>query len=137
MLELLLCFGAGMAASTWLRRRSERRSRGNQRREFSNLREPFAGQSSKLSSAQCAAVLFMTLPPENSAQLFNQLGPEHVQSITLEISGLPSISKELQLTVIETFCRSLGIPGDRDSFELAVRTEPELVAKAIVLLLER
>lgn len=79
----------------------------------------------------------MTLPPEISGRLFSHLSPEHVQSVTMEISKLPSLQKELRLTVVETFCRSLGIPEDLNSFELAANTEPELVAKAIVLLLDR
>ncbi len=134
MLELLLCFGAGMAASTWLRRRSERRSK---RYPSGDPPRSSPSQASKLSSTQCAAVLFMTLPPEISGRLFSHLSPEHVQSVTMEISKLPSLQKELRLTVVETFCRSLGIPEDLNSFELAANTEPELVAKAIVLLLDR
>lgn len=78
----------------------------------------------------------MTLPPSRSAGLFNELSPEQVQCITLEIGQLPALHKELRLTVVETFCRSLGIPEDLDSFALAAETEPELVAKAIAILLD-
>lgn len=50
----------------------------------------------------------MTLPPEMSAQLFNELGPEEVQAITLEITQLPTIAPEVRATVINEFLNSAG-----------------------------
>lgn len=72
----------------------------------------------QLTAKQKAAVLFMTLPPEMSAQLFNELGPEEVQAITLEITQLPAIAPEVRAAVIDEFLNSPaaaggggGIPG--------------------------
>ncbi|MCA9793759.1 MAG: hypothetical protein KC910_18235, partial [Candidatus Eremiobacteraeota bacterium] len=50
--------------------------------------------------------MLMSLPPEVSAQLFRELGPEEVQAITLEISKLPQISPEIRAQVIEEFLQS-------------------------------
>lgn len=72
--------------------------------EFMNA--PVA-ESTVLTPRQKAAVLFMSLPPELTAKLFSELGPEEVQAITLEITQLPSISPRLRQTVIQEF-RSSG-----------------------------
>jgi flagellar motor switch protein FliG len=53
----------------------------------------------------------MTLPPEMSAQLFNELGPEEVQAITLEITQLPTIAPEVRATVINEFLNSSSMGG--------------------------
>lgn len=45
----------------------------------------------------------MSLPPEMSAQLFSELGPEEVQAITLEITQLPSVPPEVRAEVINEF----------------------------------
>lgn len=52
---------------------------------------------------QEAAILLMSLPPETSAEVFKELGPEEVHAITLEISKLPPISPEVRHRVIERF----------------------------------
>ncbi|MEW6281971.1 MAG: flagellar motor switch protein FliG [Candidatus Eremiobacterota bacterium] len=64
---------------------------------------------------QKAAILLMSLPPEVSAQLFKELGPEEVQAITLEISKLPQISPEVRAQVIEEFLQSTNMPGLREA----------------------
>lgn len=48
----------------------------------------------------------MSLPPEMSAQLFSELGPEEVQAITLEITQLPTIAPEVRASVINEFLNS-------------------------------
>lgn len=48
----------------------------------------------------------MSLPPEMSAQLFSELGPEEVQAITLEITQLPSIAPDVRASVISEFLNS-------------------------------
>ena len=53
----------------------------------------------------------MSLPPEMSAQLFSELGPEEVQAITLEITQLPSIAPEVRASVINEFLNSSGGGG--------------------------
>lgn len=64
-------------------------------------------ETTGLTPRQKAAVLFMSLPPELSAKLFSELGPEEVQAITLEITQLPSISPGVRQAVIQEF-RSSG-----------------------------
>lgn len=54
----------------------------------------------------------MSLPPEASAEIFKELGPEEVQAITMEISKLPQISPETRAQVIQEFL------GQSDSPEL-------------------
>lgn len=64
-----------------------------------------------LSPSQKAAILFMSLPPEMSAQLFSELGPEEVQAITLAITQLPSTSPGTRASVLQEFLCSSGGPG--------------------------
>lgn len=65
-----------------------------------------AGVSVNLPPKQKAAILLMSLPPEVSAQLFKELGPEEVHAITLEISKLPPIPPEVRAQVIDEFLNS-------------------------------
>lgn len=53
----------------------------------------------------------MSLPPEVSASVFKEFGPEEVQAISLEISKLPQISPEVRSQVIEEFLGTSDIPG--------------------------
>ncbi len=53
----------------------------------------------------------VSLPPEVSAQIFKEFGPEEVQAISLEISKLPQISPEVRAKVIEEFLSTSNIPG--------------------------
>jgi len=48
----------------------------------------------------------ISLPPEVSAQVFREFGPEEVQAISQEISKLPQISPEVRAQVIEEFMHS-------------------------------
>ncbi len=59
-----------------------------------------------LSTRQKAAILLISLPPEVSAQVFREFGPEEVQAISQEISKLPQISPEVRAQVIEEFMHS-------------------------------
>jgi flagellar motor switch protein FliG len=65
-----------------------------------------AGATVNLPPKQKAAILLMSLPPEVSAQLFKELGPEEVHAITLEISKLPPIAPEVRAQVIDEFLQS-------------------------------
>lgn len=60
-----------------------------------------------LDSNQQAAVIFMTLPPELTAQLFNELGPAQVDVMTLSIINLPLVSPEMRGQVIGDFLQRL------------------------------
>jgi flagellar motor switch protein FliG len=57
----------------------------------------------------------MSLPPELSAQVFKELGPEEVQAITMEISKLPQISPEARAQVIQEFLEQTNHPGMREA----------------------
>lgn len=59
--------------------------------------------SVNLPPKQKTAILLMSLPPEASAEIFKNLGPEEVQAITTEISKLPQISPETRAQVIQEF----------------------------------
>ncbi|MBQ7502226.1 hypothetical protein IJT93_05850 [bacterium] len=59
--------------------------------------------SVNLPPKQKTAILLMSLPPEASAEIFKELPPEEVQSITAEISKLPQISPETRAQVIQEF----------------------------------
>lgn len=65
-----------------------------------------AGATVNLPPKQKAAILLMSLPPEVSAQLFKELGPDEVHAITLEISKLPPISPDVRAQVIDEFLHS-------------------------------
>ncbi|MBR0518935.1 hypothetical protein IJJ97_04000 [bacterium] len=56
----------------------------------------------------------VSLPPEVSASVFKEFGPEEVQAISLEISKLPQISPEVRSKVIEEFLGTSDIPGLKD-----------------------
>ena len=57
-------------------------------------------QDGALTKGMRLAIVLMSLPPETSAQLFKNMGPDLVHAITLEISKLPPISPELRQQVI-------------------------------------
>ncbi len=58
--------------------------------------------------------MLVSLPPEVSASVFKEFGPEEVQAISLEISKLPQISPEVRAKVIEEFLGTSDIPGLRE-----------------------
>lgn len=60
---------------------------------------------------QKSAILFMSLPPEVSAQLFAELGPEEVQAITLEVTQLPNIYPEVREAIVQEFFDTSNQPG--------------------------
>jgi len=68
---------------------------------------------------QKTAILLMSLPPELSAQVFKELGPEEVQAITMEISKLPQISPEARTQVIQEFLEQTNQPGLREALGAA------------------
>lgn len=68
---------------------------------------------------QKTAILLMSLPPELSAQVFKELGPEEVQAITMEISKLPQISPEARAQVIQEFLEQTNQPGLREALGVA------------------
>jgi flagellar motor switch protein FliG len=74
---------------------------------------------------QKAAILLISLPPEVSAQVFREFGPEEVQAISMEISKLPQISPEVRAQVIEEFMHSSTVDvmksplGDGGGFNAA------------------
>ena len=94
--------------------------------------------SGKLTGNQRAAILFMTLPPELSAILFQELQASAIHSITLEITQLPPIVSENRHDVI---CQILDLEeervGKREAIALLerrVKENPKAVAR---LMMER
>lgn len=57
----------------------------------------------------------ISLPPEVSAQVFREFGPEEVQAISQEISKLPQISPEVRAQIIEEFMHSSTVDVLRGS----------------------
>lgn len=103
---------------------------GPSRSRVSKLESVYPGVkelSSLMSSTRAAAILFMSLPPELSARLFSELGPEEVQSITLEITQLPTVSPELRQDLCALLAFQLdGQVGDEPiaQLEASVRANP-------------
>jgi flagellar motor switch protein FliG len=58
------------------------------------------------------------LPPEVSAQIFKEFGPEEVQAISLEISKLPQISPDVRAKVIDEFLTTTDIPGLKEQAQM-------------------
>ena len=92
---------------------------------------------------QKAAILLMSLPPEASAQLFKELGPEAVKNVTLVMSRLPSITTERRSAVLNEFIEvaarlsggSASSVTDPVAFlEGVARQHPDICARLIVQL---
>jgi len=69
------------------------------------------------------AIVMMSLPPETSAQLFKEFGPELVHRITLAISRLPRITSEIRQAALE---RVLEV--SLDELEELARLQPVALA---------
>lgn len=79
-----------------------------------------------------SAILLMSLPPEVSAHLFKELGPEEVHAITLQISRLPPTTPESRAQVIQDFLEQGRWMGPTPvSLEDWVRFAPDEVALAL------
>ena len=59
---------------------------------------------SDLSGRQKAAVLLVSLGTEASSRVMQQLSPEEIEDLTLEIASLGSIAPETKSAVVEEFC---------------------------------
>ena len=92
---------------------------------------------SSVRPTQKTAILFMSLPPEQSAELFSELSPAEVQAITLEITRLPAVSPELREAVLNEFLQSHVSPRARTCFrsidilEKRMKENPAQVAAGI------
>jgi hypothetical protein len=131
MLELLIAFGVGAATSSWMHVKSRKRSQRKAHPPVTLSPQTSAPRGPLTGSAR-VAVIFMALRPEISAKVFNELGPDDVQRITVEITQLPAIAPSLRDQILSEFCASLGIAPDR--LEEAASEEPALIAKALNLL---
>ena len=65
-----------------------------------NMYEPSAKE---LTSQQKAAILFISLGPENSAKLFRHLNDEEIEKLTLEIANQKQVTQEQKQQVISEF----------------------------------
>ena len=66
---------------------------------------------------QEAAIILMSYPPEQSAQVFKELGPDAVHALTLEISKLPPIPPDLRAAILGTFDGCLRAVSPKASAE--------------------
>jgi hypothetical protein len=82
------------------------------------------GHDGALTKGMRLAIVLMSLPPEVSAQLFKNMGPELVHAITLEISKLPPISPELSQQVISEVTGLVP-----DELEAAAREQADPMAE--------
>lgn len=121
---MILAFGAGAAASTWLHLKAKRRR--------SPTPPPPPEHAAPLCGLSRAAVIIMTLPPEVSVGLFDQMGPEEVQRVSLHITRLPMLTPARRERIVSEFCSSVGVAPDR--LGEAAREEPGLIARALVTL---
>ena len=68
-----------------------------------------------MSDIRKAAILLMSLPEEQAAQLMSKLGPKQVEQVSIEIAKLGRLAAEEQETVIHEFADSnpsaLGLAG--------------------------
>jgi uncharacterized protein DUF4139/flagellar FliG-like protein/uncharacterized protein DUF4140 len=72
------------------------------------------GSTLKLTRRQKVAVLLMCLEPKVSAEAFSQLGPELIQSVTMEITKLPDMSTEDRSQVCQEFrANRILLPEDK------------------------
>lgn len=60
-------------------------------------------EETELSNQQKAAILFITIGPENSAILFQHLSDEEIEKITLEIASQKKVTPEQKAAVISEF----------------------------------
>lgn len=57
----------------------------------------------KLTGVQKAAILFVTLGPDASAQILKKLPESEIQKITFEIANMPKIKKDIRNDVLQEF----------------------------------
>ncbi|MDQ7822278.1 MAG: hypothetical protein RDV48_05740 [Candidatus Eremiobacteraeota bacterium] len=89
-----------------------------------------------LTPSQKAAILLVSNPPDISAHIFKQFDPEDVQAISLEISKLPQIKKEIRLTCAKEFLRIYPAGGGEDPLA-SVESLGTNYPNAMAYLLER
>jgi hypothetical protein len=95
------------------------------------LRQPLQ-RWSRLSADQKSAILLMSLPPDHSAQIFNILGTQAVQNITLAISTLPQIPPTVRRALISQFL-NLDAPSEQPEAQLEALAsrDPQLLAQML------
>ena len=76
-----------------------------------------------------AAVLLMSLPPDQAGQLLSKLEPKQVEAVSIEIAKLDSISGEEQETTINEFAASN--PGGLSAKAGGLEVAKQLVEKAL------
>jgi len=60
-------------------------------------------RETKLNGVQKAAILFITLGPDASAQILKKLPESEIQKITFEIANMPKIKREIKEDVLQEF----------------------------------
>lgn len=96
-----------------------------------NLQAEFGTPPPYLSDLQIVAVALMSLPPEVSAQLFQELQPEAVREVTRQIASLPTIAPNERRAA----CEFLAGPGQ--VLEQRVLQNPQEIGDRIKQLVAR
>ena len=63
----------------------------------------YGSSAPEMSNQQKAAILFITMGPENSARLFQHLSDEEIEKITLEIANQKQVTPEQKAAVVSEF----------------------------------
>ena len=73
----------------------------------------------------------MSLPVDNSAEIFSRMTETSVQRITRDIIDMPSISREVRRQALESLADRLGI--GTDGLVEMVQYRPEVLADELAL----
>lgn len=126
ILEVLLGFAGGVAWSAAVGYRIKRRQA-----QQSQTPSLFPSAPAGVGSNQ-AAIVLMSLPPEDSAVLFRELPPEVVQQLTSCIVQLPPVDPDTRQRAIAAFTQYLGSSKE---FYQAVADSPRAAAAALLKLM--
>lgn len=85
-----------------------------------------------------AAVLLMSLPPEQAAQLIGKLEPKQIEAVSIEIARLSAIDGEEQEQVIQDFARAnpAALVGSAGGLEMATLLVEQALGKAAASTIE-
>ncbi len=98
--------------------------------------QPMPGPCSiqSLSGTSKAAVILMSLQPQITASLCNELGPETVQELTRAITRLPEITATVRQQVHQEFSGQAGLPSSGDAIKAVEQIgmqDPRLLASML------
>ena len=85
-----------------------------------------------------AAVLLMSLPPVQAAQLIGKLDPKQIEAVSIEIARLTAIDGDEQEQVIQDFARAnpAALVGSAGGLEMATKLVEQALGKAAASTIE-